>query len=298
MTSNSQTQRLPSSFAAHTLPQKADAFIRSLSKHSSIATKNAFTNSWLEWTAKVLSHKPEVKEIIPDSLKKQQQYIINHHGWWPIFGGEPRRKRKISPSIPHFRISPISTQVRFDCFPFPKRRKIHNSSHFSSPFSCKNYLAIEWLPDQTFPYTATPPRTTTSALPQENFAAVTSRVLLVKRLKAKQGTFIRGDACSRFRKSILQKVAQVASNPDQNSVIEPRIAIDSPGDIIIKRPWKDGTTEPSSGAFQELQKLRGEQNSELDWVSQTAPIRLQKAREDFSNAITQVDSHNVKMLNI
>ncbi|CAG8446388.1 3358_t:CDS:2 [Ambispora leptoticha] len=269
------------------LSQKAAAIIKTLSNQNNLASKNAFTSSWLEWTAKVLHQKPELPEVPPDALK-YQQYIINPHGWWPIFGGEPRRKRKTSPSFPSFRIPSSSKQNNLIPSQFPKRRKIHNSAHFSSPFSCKNYLAIEWLSDQSFPYIATPPRTTTSALPQENFAAVTSRVLLVRRLKAKQGNFLRGDAASRFRKNILLKVAQ-ALNGDQSPlpIIEPRIAIDSPGDIIIKRPWKDGTTEPSTGTFKELQKLRGYRNPEMEWSSQSDSTKLQKAREELSNTIKQ-----------
>ncbi|CAG8537817.1 8000_t:CDS:2 [Racocetra fulgida] len=201
-------------------------------------SSNYFTQSWSEWTSLVSQQKPQIPKPPTDSLKLQQ-YIINSNGWWPVFGGEPKLKRKCDSTTSAFVVSPMSRQTPVSLVPseFSKRRKIHNCPHFSSQFSCKNYLAVEWDPEEN--------ETTTSALPQENFAAVTSRILLVRRLKAKQGNMLKGDAASRFRKNILVKVAQGGvTYGDINTVIESPA---NDADVIIKRPWRDGTTEPGEG---------------------------------------------------
>jgi len=169
-------------------------------RHGSVI--KPFSQSWSEWTLEVSKQKPQLPAPPTDALKLQQ-YIVNNHGWWPIFGGEPKLKRKHGSSTSLY-VSSKKIPNSLIHYELPKRRKIHNNSHFSSQFSCKNYLAVEWIPEEDFFLTANPPRTTTSALPQENFAAVTSRVLLVRRLKAKQGAS-KGDAATRFRKSVLTK---------------------------------------------------------------------------------------------
>ncbi|RHZ67070.1 hypothetical protein Glove_303g73 [Diversispora epigaea] len=227
-------------------------------------SSNYFSQSWLKWTSIVPHQKPQIPKPPSDTLKLQR-YIVNNHGWWPIFGGEPGLKRKYDASTTSFMVSSKQTPLNLVPLEFSKRRKIHNCSHFSSQFSCKNYLAVEWDPEENEFRTAFPPRTTTSALPQENFAAVTSRVLLVRRLKAKQGNIFKGDAASRFRKNVLLKVAQggITVN-DINSVIE---SPTNESDVIIKRPWKDGTTEPGKGAFEELKSLRHKRSCELSLPS-------------------------------
>ncbi|CAG8575601.1 9267_t:CDS:2 [Cetraspora pellucida] len=251
-------------------------------------SSNYFTQSWSEWTSLVSQQKPQIPKPPTDSLKLQQ-YIINSNGWWPVFGGEPKLKRKCDSSTSAFVVSPMSRQTPVSLVPseFSKRRKIHNCPHFSSQFSCKNYLAVEWDPEENEFRTAEPPRTTTSALPQENFAAVTSRILLVRRLKAKQGNMLKGDAASRFRKNILVKVAQGGvAYGDINTVIESPA---NDADVIIKRPWRDGTTEPGEGTFEELKSLRHRRASELN-LRRTCQIfpnatsaheLLEQAREYF-----------------
>ncbi|RIB16704.1 hypothetical protein C2G38_2189170 [Gigaspora rosea] len=251
-------------------------------------SSNYFTQSWSEWTSLVSQQKPQIPKPPTDSLKLQQ-YIINSNGWWPVFGGEPKLKRKCGSSTSAFVTSPMSKQTPVSLVPseFSKRRKIHNCPHFSSQFSCKNYLAVEWDPEENEFRTAEPPRTTTSALPQENFAAVTSRILLVRRLKAKQGNMSKGDAASRFRKNILVKVAQGGvTYGDLNTVIESPA---NDADVIIKRPWRDGTTEPGEGTFEELKSLRHRRASELN-LRRTCQIfpnatsaheLLEQAREYF-----------------
>ncbi|CAG8505983.1 4320_t:CDS:2 [Acaulospora colombiana] len=184
---------------------------QSIFESSQDSSSDYFSRSWLEWTSVI--PKPQLPKPPADTAKllkplKLQQYIVNNHGWWPAFGGKQKLKRKrgnptTSLVVPqkHIPLSLVPSE-------FSKRRKIHNCSHFSSQFSCKNYLAVDWDPEENEFRTAFPPRTTTSALPQENFAAVTSRVLLVRRLKAKQGNALKGDAASRFRKNVLLRVAQ------------------------------------------------------------------------------------------
>jgi len=168
---------------------------------------NCFFTSWLDWVAKVPHQILELPSTPPINLESLifQRYIINENGWWPLFGGDRRRKRNHNASSSSLYLSKHSRR-NASTSPFAKRRKIHNSPHFSSPFSIKNYLAVEWSKEENKSRVAPPPKTTTSALPQENFAAVTSRVLLVRRLKARQG-LLKGDAASRFRKNLLLKVA-------------------------------------------------------------------------------------------
>ncbi|CAG8455468.1 2726_t:CDS:2 [Acaulospora morrowiae] len=241
---------------------------QSILESSKDSSSDYFSRSWSEWTSVI--QRPQLPKPPADTVKllkplKLQQYIVNNHGWWPVFGGEPKLKRKrgnpTSPVVPQ-KQTPLSLVP----LEFSKRRKIHNCSHFSSQFSCKNYLAVEWDPEENEFRTAFPPRTTTSALPQENFAAVTSRVLLVRRLKAKQGNTLKGDAASRFRKNVLVKVAVTVS--DINSAIE---SPSNESDVVIKRPWRDGTTEPVEGTFEELKSLRNKRACESNSSPYTPP---------------------------
>ncbi|CAG8848335.1 23983_t:CDS:1, partial [Racocetra persica] len=48
---------------------------------------------------------------------------------------------------------------------------------------------------------------------------------------------------------------------DINTVIESPA---NDADVIIKRPWRDGTTEPGEGTFEELKSLRHRRASELN----------------------------------
>ncbi|GBC02874.1 hypothetical protein RclHR1_04870017 [Rhizophagus clarus] len=251
-------------------------------RHGSVI--KSFSLSWSEWMLEVSKQKPQLPEP-PTDVLKLQQYIVNNHGWWPIFGGEPRLKRKHGASTSlHF--SSKRTPHNLIHYELPKRRKIHNNSHFSSQFSCKNYLAVEWIPEEDFFLTANPPRTTTSALPQENFAAVTSRVLLVRRLKAKQGNSFKGDAATRFRKSVLTKEHNATKNWGAlKSLVETsniNHAIDA--DVIVKRPWKDGTTDPVKGTLDELKRFRLQRAGDLGLIARSmfdTTQLLEKAREHY-----------------
>ncbi|CAG8523674.1 383_t:CDS:2 [Funneliformis caledonium] len=250
-------------------------------RHGSVI--KSFSQSWSEWTLEVSKQKPQLPEPPTDALKLQQ-YIINNHGWWPIFGGEPKLKRKHGAST-SLQVSPKKTPNRLIHYELPKRRKIHNNSHFSSQFSCKNYLAVEWIPEEDFFLTANPPRTTTSALPQENFAAVTSRVLLVRRLKAKQGNAFKGDAATRFRKSVLTKEHNATKNWAIRSIVETsnvNHSIDA--DVIVKRPWKDGTTHPIEGTLDDLKRLRIQRAGDLGLLARSIFEKTRADRELLEKA--------------
>ncbi|CAG8537583.1 9120_t:CDS:2 [Paraglomus brasilianum] len=233
-----------------------------------------------DWVAKVPHQILELPSTPPINLESLifQRYIINENGWWPLFGGDRRRKRNHSASSSSLYLSKHSRR-NASTSPFAKRRKIHNSPHFSSPFSIKNYLAVEWSKEENKSRVAPPPKTTTSALPQENFAAVTSRVLLVRRLKARQG-LLKGDAASRFRKNLLLKVAHAIAYAKLASQSE---SIDASNDVFIKRPWRDGTTEPQSGSLTELAQSRQFGGQESGWGQD----KLVAAREALSHAMLQ-----------
>ncbi|CAJ0648107.1 13267_t:CDS:2 [Entrophospora sp. SA101] len=156
-----------------------------------------------------------------------------------MFGGERTLKRKYdsfsSPSSP--------SSLSLFSPTFSKRQKLHNNPHHTSQFSARNYVTIKWYPLNNQLYVIAPIRTNTSSLPQNNFAAVTHRILAIKRLKSRQ---VKG--------------------------FEPELHL--PYDILVndfeqyienntKSPWRDGTTEPRSGNIREIKSSR-ESTPEID----------------------------------
>ncbi|CAJ0648104.1 13269_t:CDS:2 [Entrophospora sp. SA101] len=182
------------------------------------------------------------KLTLPESVEdvlNSNRYIVNKHGWWPMFGGERTLKRKYdsfsSPSSP--------SSLSLFSPTFSKRQKLHNNPHHTSQFSARNYVTIKWYPLNNQLYVIAPIRTNTSSLPQNNFAAVTHRILAIKRLKSRQ---VKG--------------------------FEPELHL--PYDILVndfeqyienntKSPWRDGTTEPRSGNIREIKSSR-ESTPEID----------------------------------
>nr|CAG8525223.1 11229_t:CDS:2 [Entrophospora candida] len=214
---------------------------------TNIATNNTsndyFTKIWINWACTYSVNKLTLPESVEDVLNSNR-YIVNKHGWWPMFGGERTLKRKYdsfsSPSSP--------SSLSLFSPTFSKRQKLHNNPHHTSQFSARNYVTIKWYPLNDQLYVIAPIRTNTSSLPQNNFAAVTHRILAIKRLKSRQG--------------ISNKVKG----------FEPELHL--PYDILVndfeqyienntKSPWRDGTTEPRSGNIREIKSSR-ESTPEID----------------------------------
>jgi len=87
---NSQSDKITSALQSFSRTWKEWTTIVS-QRHGSVI--KSFSQSWSDWTLEMSKQKPQLPEPPTDALKLQQ-YIVNNHGWWPIFGGEPKLKRK------------------------------------------------------------------------------------------------------------------------------------------------------------------------------------------------------------
>ncbi|CAJ0631371.1 5013_t:CDS:2 [Entrophospora sp. SA101] len=118
----------------------------------------------------------------------------------------------------------------------------------------KNYISVEWCPEENQIHTIIPPRTKTSSLSQENYAVITHRILAL-RLKSRNGNSYKGGSAFKFRRSVIKKVAKV-NGLDPNLRLPYDIFVNDfeqyVENALMKNPWKDGTTYPNKGDLKDI----------------------------------------------